>query len=46
LGAGDHTVIFEYTPLSFSIGAWLTMGAASLLAALLIAAAVRKGRAT
>jgi hypothetical protein len=46
LGVGDHTVIFEYTPLSFRIGAWLTMGAAFLLASLLIAAAVRKGRST
>jgi hypothetical protein len=46
LGAGDHTVIFEYTPLSFRIGAWLTMGTASLLAAFLIAAGFRKARAT
>ncbi len=27
LGAGEHTVIFEYAPLSFRVGAWITAGA-------------------
>ncbi|HFD39624.1 MAG TPA: hypothetical protein ENJ31_07250 [Anaerolineae bacterium] len=32
LGAGEHTVIFEYAPLSFRVGAWITAGAVLLLA--------------
>ncbi len=31
LGAGEHTVMFEYAPLSFRLGACLTLGAALLL---------------
>jgi hypothetical protein len=33
LEAGDHTVMLEYVPLSFQLGAWLTLGTVSLLAA-------------
>jgi hypothetical protein len=38
LDAGDHTVVFEYTPLSFRLGLWITVGATFLLAVFLIAA--------
>jgi hypothetical protein len=44
LGAGDHTVIFEYGPLSFRLGAWITLGAASLLATVLIAVHLQSRR--
>ena len=33
LGAGEHTVVFWYAPFSFRLGAWITLGAAVLLAA-------------
>jgi len=36
LAAGEHTVVFEYTPLSFRAGAWITLGAALLLAATML----------
>ena len=45
LSAGDHTIIFEYAPLSFRLGAWITLGAASLLAIVLIAAGLQSRRA-
>jgi len=32
LEAGEHTVVFEYAPLSFRLGAWITLGSAVLLA--------------
>jgi hypothetical protein len=35
LGAGAHTVVFEYSPLSFRLGAWTTLGAGLLLVATL-----------
>jgi hypothetical protein len=34
--AGRHNVVFEYDPLSFRLGAWITLGAALLLAAVLV----------
>jgi len=37
LDAGEHTVIFEYGPLSFRLGAWITFGASLLLALSLLA---------
>jgi uncharacterized membrane protein YfhO len=36
LGPGEHTVVFEYAPLSFRLGAWLTAGAAIVLGATVI----------
>lgn len=44
LGAGEHTVVCEYAPLSFRLGAWITLGAAMLLAAALLVG--WQGRAT
>lgn len=40
LGAGEHTVVFSYTPASFRLGAWISLGATLLLAATLIASLV------
>ena len=37
LDAGEHTVVFEYSPLSFRLGAWITFGASLLLALSLLA---------
>jgi hypothetical protein len=31
LRAGEHTVVFRYAPLSFRLGAWITLGAGLLL---------------
>jgi hypothetical protein len=31
LTAGEHTVVFEYAPLSFRLGAWISLGALLLL---------------
>jgi len=36
LEAGEHTIRFEYRPLSFRVGAWVSLGAGLLLAAALI----------
>jgi uncharacterized membrane protein YfhO len=33
LGAGEHTVIFQYAPRSFQVGAWVTLVAMLLLGA-------------
>ncbi len=37
LEAGEHTVVFEYTPLSFRLGAWISGGTGLLLIAALAA---------
>jgi hypothetical protein len=37
LEEGEHTVVFEYKPLSFRLGAWLTAAATLLIAATLLA---------
>ncbi len=34
LDAGEHTVVFEYIPLSFRLGAWISLGASVLLVAI------------
>jgi hypothetical protein len=36
LGAGEHTVAFEYAPFSFRLGAWITLGAGLLMAVALL----------
>ncbi len=36
LEAGEHTVVFEYAPLSFRVGAWVSLGAGVLLVATLV----------
>ena len=36
LGTGEHTVLFEYEPLSFRLGAWITLSALVVLAAIAI----------
>jgi hypothetical protein len=41
LAAGEHVVEFEYAPLSFRWGAWITLGAILLLAGLVAAARLR-----
>jgi hypothetical protein len=47
LEAGEHTVVFWYAPLSFRLGAWITLGAMLLLVAVLAAAVLRaRGRRT
>jgi hypothetical protein len=43
LEAGEHTVLFEYVPLSFRVGAWITLGAGLLLAATLALVWLRRG---
>ena len=40
LDAGEHTVVFEYEPLSFRVGAWISGGAILLLLVTLGAAAL------
>jgi len=35
LETGEHTVVFEYAPLSFRLGAWITGGTVVLLTAIL-----------
>jgi len=42
LAAGEHTVVFEYAPLSFRLGAWISLGALLLLAAFLGASQLRR----
>jgi hypothetical protein len=42
LEAGQHTVVFEYTPASFEAGAWVTLGAALLLAVAVLFALWRR----
>jgi hypothetical protein len=42
IDAGEHTVVFEYAPLSFRLGAWITTGAILLLAAALLFAMLGK----
>jgi hypothetical protein len=44
LDTGEHTVVFEYAPASFRLGAWITAGTALLLAAALIGGALRGRR--
>ena len=39
---GEHTVVFEYAPLSFRLGAWITAGTMLLLVAALLAAWLRR----
>ncbi len=34
LDRGEHTVLFEYQPLSFRLGAWITLVALVVLAAI------------
>ena len=41
LGPGEHMVIFEYTPLSFRIGAWTSLAAALLLVISLVTGGCR-----
>jgi hypothetical protein len=36
LEQGEHTVVFEYAPLSFRLGAWITTGAILILAIALL----------
>ncbi len=43
LDAGQHLVVFEYDPLSFRLGAWITVGAALLLAAVLVVGWSQRG---
>jgi len=42
LDAGEHTVVFRYSPASFRLGAWTSLGAALSLAAMLIASRRRR----
>jgi hypothetical protein len=42
LAAGEYTVVFEYAPLSFRLGAWISLGALLLLAAFLAASQLRR----
>lgn len=41
LSPGDHTVVFRYAPLSFRLGAGITLGAALLLGAVALLLGVR-----
>jgi uncharacterized membrane protein YfhO len=41
LGPGEHMVIFEYAPLSFRIGAWISLAAALLLVISLVTGGCR-----
>ena len=34
LDGGQHTVVFQYDPLSFRLGAWITLGSALLFLAI------------
>lgn len=38
VGAGEHTVVFRYTPLSFRVGAWVTLAAGVVMAGLFLGA--------
>ncbi len=42
LEAGEHTVVFEYLPLSFRVGAWISGGAGLLLAVILFVSLRRR----
>jgi len=42
LGAGEHMVAFSYTPASFRLGAWISLGATLLLTVTLIAGLRRR----
>jgi hypothetical protein len=42
LEEGVHTVVFEYAPLSFRLGAWITVGAILLVALTLLIGRLRK----
>jgi hypothetical protein len=44
LDRGEHAVVFEYAPLSFRLGAWITLGATLLLAISLSIVVVFRGR--
>jgi hypothetical protein len=44
LDRGEHTVVFEYAPLSFRLGAWITLGAILLLATTLSIVVLLRGR--
>jgi hypothetical protein len=47
LDSGEHQVVFDYAPLSFRLGAWITAGAALAFVAAMGAAMIRisRGRA-
>jgi uncharacterized membrane protein YfhO len=40
LELGKHTVVFEYAPISFQIGAWITLGSSLVLVICLTAICV------
>ncbi len=42
LEAGEHTVVFRYSPGSFRLGAWISLGATLSLAVMLIASRRRR----
>jgi hypothetical protein len=42
LGAGEHTVVFAYRPLTFRLGGWITLAAMLLGAVVLAGSAPRK----
>ncbi|MGQ9598712.1 MAG: YfhO family protein [Anaerolineae bacterium] len=44
LEAGEHTVVFEYAPLSFRVGAWVSLGAGVLWGAALTGGMLWRGR--
>jgi hypothetical protein len=44
LDRGEHTVVFEYAPLSFRLGAWITLGATLLLATTLSIVVIFRGK--
>jgi Bacterial membrane protein YfhO len=45
LSAGAHTIVFSYTPASFRLGAWISLGAVLLLAVTLLAGLRRRSAA-
>jgi hypothetical protein len=42
LEPGRHIVVFRYAPVSFQVGAWITLSSALALSVLCVFASVRK----